>query len=67
MRLLRWLHCQSGQGTINLGLIGATFACLIWSMALLSGIDMKPGLSALYQVTEPVRQQLDPLIELLPQ
>jgi len=53
---------ETGQSSANMGIIGVTIACLIWAMALLSGVDLKPGLTALYQATEPMRQMLQDLI-----
>ena len=56
--MLPFLREQTGQSTANLGIVGATIVCLIWAMALLSGVDLQPGLSTLYHATEPVRQQI---------
>jgi hypothetical protein len=66
MRFQRWFRCQAGQGTANMAFVGATIACLIWAMALLSGVDLKPGLSTVYQATEPLRQRAEELTGLLP-
>jgi hypothetical protein len=63
MPLLRWILSETGQGTANMGIVAATIACLIWSMMLLSGVDLRPGLSALVQAAEPLKDQIQQLIE----
>jgi hypothetical protein len=63
MPLLRNHSEEAGQSTANMGIVGVTIACLVWSMALLSGVDLKPGLTTLYQATEPLRQMLQDFIE----
>jgi hypothetical protein len=66
MPLLRWLRCQAGQGTVNMGFVAVTMLCLVWSMALLSGIDLKPGLSSLVHATDPLRDRVAGLSDHLP-
>jgi hypothetical protein len=63
MPLLRWLSNQHGQGTANMGIVAATIACLIWSMLLLTGVDLRPGLQTLAHAVEPLKQQIQQLIE----
>ena len=45
----------------NMGIVAATVVCLVWAMALLSGVDLKPGLTMLYNAPEPLRQQVQAL------
>jgi hypothetical protein len=64
VRLMRLLRSEGGQSSANMALVGVTIACLVWSMMLLTGVDLKPGLTTLYQATEPLRQQVHDLIDL---
>jgi len=62
MPLLRWLQSQTGQSTIGVGLIFGTGVCMIWALLLATGTDPGPGVSAMTQALEPVRQKIAELI-----
>ena len=61
MPLRRWLQAQAGQSTLGYGLILGTGACMIWTLLLATGTDPGPGVSALTQALEPLRQRFNEL------
>ena len=62
MPLLRWLQAQTGQSTVGFGLILGTGVCMIWTLLLATGTDPGPGVSAMTQALEPIRQRISDLI-----
>lgn len=61
MPLLRWLHAQTGQSTLGYSLILGTGACMVWTLLLATSTDPGPGVAALIQAAEPLRQRFSEL------
>ena len=56
--MLRFLKDQAGESVITMAVTAGTVACGVWLILLLTEVDLRPGLAALSEMTEPLRRQI---------